>query len=131
MQPKPHTAVGIENDHSVVGEEYTDTPNGIYNYCTAVSKESATDATSQSENRDGKTIYRVPKIDSSGNPCRMFVFRHDVEHNVVIGPPGFNPFGVPPGTCIVEQIATDNWGGTVTNKGVTVTNQTSSDNHPE
>jgi hypothetical protein len=128
MQPAPHEAVGIENDRSAVGEEYSDTANGIYNFCTVVGKESAT--APQPKDDGGKIVYRVPKADPSGIPCQLFVNRHEVALNIVIGQPGLNLFDLPPGTCIVDQIVTKNWGVTVTNKDVTVTNQTSSGNHP-
>ncbi len=129
-QPAAHQAVGIENDHSAVGEEYSDSAHGIYNYCSVVGKETPS-STSHSESGDEPVIYRVPKTDPSGNPCQRFVLKVVADSNVVVGPPGFNPFGLPPGSCLAEQIVTNNWGGTVTNEGVRVTRQTSSGNHPD
>ena len=128
--PAPHPAVGIQNDHSAIGEEYADSPNGIYNYCSVVDKESAA-ATSQAKNGSAETIYRLPKTDPSGNPCKRFLLKQEADHNFMAGPPGFNPLGVPPGTCIAEQIFTNNWGGTLTNSGVSITKQTSSGNVPQ
>jgi hypothetical protein len=127
MEPAAHKAAGIENENSIVGEEYTDTSNGIFNYCTTVGKESV--IAPQSENRERDDVYRVPKTDANGIPCRVIEYKHAVDHNTVIGPPEFNPFGARPGTCIAEQIVTDNYGRPSINDGANVTKQTSSGNH--
>jgi len=125
--PTPHPAVGIENDHSAIGEEYTDSPSGIYNYCSVVDKEKAT-ATPNSQNLDPRAVYRIPKTDPAGNPCKAYIFKQIIDHNMIIGRPAFNPLGSPPGTCIAEQSFTNNLGGGLTNHRVTITKQSSSGN---
>ena len=127
MVPVPHPAVGIENDHSVIGEEYTDSSNGIYNYCSVIDKERAV-ATSRPKNGNAETIYRLPRTDPSGNPCRRYISKQVIDHNIIAGRPEFNPLESRPGTCIAEQIMTNNLGGGLTNHDVTISKQSSSGN---
>jgi hypothetical protein len=129
MTPAPHPAVGIENDHSAIGSEYTDTQSGIYNFCSVVNNQ--TSATTPQSNEDkAKTVYRYPKLDPSGNPCQKYIQKEEVTHSVIIGQPGFNPLGLPPGTCAEEQIITDNFGNPIMNDGASITRQRSSGNVP-
>jgi len=129
MIPAPHSAAGIENDHSAIGSEYSDTQGGIYNFCSVVNNE-ASATTSQSNEGKAKTVYRLPKFDPSGNPCRAFVSKEQLSYNTIIGRPGFNPLELPAGTCVAEQIVTNNFGNPITNHDLSITKQTSSGNVP-
>jgi hypothetical protein len=127
MTPAPHFAAGIENDHSVIGSEYTDTQNGIYNFCSIVDQ-ATSGLSSQSNETNSEMVYRVPTVDPSGNPCQKYIRKEEVTHSTIIGPPGFNPFGLPPGTCAAEQIITNNYGNPTINNGAKITKQKSSGN---
>jgi hypothetical protein len=127
--PAPHPAVGIENDHSAIGSEYTDTQSSIYNFCSVVNNETSA-TTSQSNEDKTKTVYRYPKLDPSGNPCQRYMLKQELTYNFVIEPPGFNPFELPAGTCLAEQVVIGNYGATVTNHDLSITKQTSSGNVP-
>jgi hypothetical protein len=129
MAPAPHDAAGIENDHSVIGSEYTDTQHGIYNFCSVINQ-ATKGSSSQSNEHNTNMIYRLPTVDPSGNPCQRYIQKEEVTHSVIIGQPGFNPFGLPPGTCAAEQIITDNFGNPVMNDGTSITRQKSSGNVP-
>ena len=71
----------------------------------------------------------MPKTDPNGNPCQFYLGKQELQNSTIIGPPWFKLNTSPPGTCIVEQILTNNnLFNPLINNGVSVTKQTSSGN---
>jgi hypothetical protein len=129
MTPVTHPLVGIENDHSVIGSQYSDTPSGIFNYCSEINKQTST-TTSRSGEEKEETVYRLPKLDANGHPCQAYLLKQELIGNTIVGRPGFNPFELPAGTCVAEQIVTSNFGNPIVNHDLSITKQTSSGNVP-